>query len=180
MDTEKNRIIKAKKDLQEFDYLYRKYYPIMNNFIFHRVNDEAVRNEIVSNVFFKAMKRLSLFRFLDSRKCSFSSWLYRIAVNEVNQFYRNVKRENKIRDSVKWNTVDGDDIQFNYEIVQRKIAAFKIDEQNLITLRFFEKLSYKEIAEIYNKKEGTIKVQMHRLLRKLRMNIEKEIENERS
>jgi RNA polymerase sigma factor (sigma-70 family) len=101
-------------------------------------------------------------------------------VNEVNQFYRNVKRENKIRESVKWNIVDGDDIQFNYEIVQRKIAAFKIDEQNLIALRFFEKLSYKEIAEIYNRKEGTIKVQMHRLLRKLRMNIEKEIENERS
>ena len=180
MDTDKNRIIKAKKDLQEFDYLYRKYYPIMNNFIFHRVNDEAVRNEIVSNVFFNAMKRLSLFRFLDSRKCSFSSWLYRIAVNEVNQFYRNVKREDRIRESVKWNTVDGDDIQFNYEIVQRKIAVFKIDEQNLITLRFFEKLSYKEIAEIYNKKEGTIKVQMHRLLKKLRMNVEKESENERS
>ncbi len=180
MDTEKNRIIKAKKDLQEFDYLYRKYYPIMNNFIFHRVNDEAVRNEIVSNVFFKAMKRLSLFRFLDSRKCSFSSWLYRIAVNEVNQFYRNVKREDKIRESVKWNTVDGDDIQFNYQVIQRKITSFKIDEQNLITLRFFEKLSYKEIAEIYNKKEGTIKVQMHRLLKKLRMNVEKEIENERS
>ena len=180
MDTDKNRIIKAKKDLQEFDYLYRKYYPIMNNFIFHRVYDEAVRNELVSNVFFKAMKRLSLFRFLDSRKCSFSSWLYRIAVNEVNQFYRNVKREDRIRESVKWNTVDGDDIQFNYEIVQRKIAVFKIDEQNLITLRFFEKLSYKEIAEIYNKKEGTIKVQMHRLLKKLRMNVEKEIENERS
>ena len=152
----------------------------MNNFIFHRVNDEAVRNEIVSNVFFKAMKHISLFRFLDSRKCSFSSWLYRIAVNEVNQFYRNVKRENKIRESVKWNTVDGDDIQFNYKVIQRKITSFKIDEQNLITLRFFEKLSYKEIAEIYNKKEGTIKVQMHRLLKKLRMNVEKESENERS
>jgi len=180
LDTEKNRIIKAKKNLQEFDYLYRKYYPIMNNFVFHRVNDEAVRNEVVSNIFFKAMKRLSLFRFLDSRKCSFSSWLYRIAVNEVNQFYRNVKREDRIRESVKWNTVDGDDIQFNYEIVQRKIASFKIDEKNLITLRFFEKLSYREIAEIYNKKEGAIKVQMHRLLKKLRINIEKEIENERS
>ncbi len=180
MDTERNSIIRAKKDLQEFDYLYRKYYPIMNNFVFHRVNDEAVRNEIVSNVFFKAMKRLSLFRFLDSRKCSFSSWLYRIAVNEVNQFYRNMKREDRIRESVKWNTVDGDDIQFNYEVIQRKIAVFKTVEQNLIALRFFEKLSYKEIADIYNKKEGTIKVQMHRLLKKLRMNVEKEIENERS
>lgn len=180
MDTERNSIIRAKKDLQEFDYLYRKYYPIMNNFVFHRVNDEAVRNEIVSNVFFKAMKRLSLFRFLDSRKCSFSSWLYRIAVNEVNQFYRNVKREDRIREMVKWNTVDGNEIQFNYEVIQRKIAVFKTDEQNLITLRFFEKLSYREIAYIYNKKEGTIKVQMHRLLKKLRMNVEKEIENERS
>ena len=180
MDTEKNRIIKAKKDLQEFDYLYRKYYPIMNNFVFHRVNDEAVRNEVVSNIFFKAMKRLSLFRFLDSRKCSFSSWLYRIAVNEVNQFYRNMKRENNIRESVKWNTVEGEDIQFNYDVIQRKIAAFKTDEQNLITLRYFEKLSYKEIADIYKKKEGTIKVQMHRLLKKLRCNVEKEIANERS
>ena len=179
MDTERNSIIRAKKDLQEFDYLYRKYYPIMNNFIFHRVNDEAVRNEIVSNVFFKAMKRLSLFRFLDSRKCSFSSWLYRIAVNEVNQFYRNMKRENNIRESVKWNTVEGKDIQFNYDVIQRKIAAFKTDEQNLITLRYFEKLSYKEIADIYKKKEGTIKVQMHRLLKKLRCNVEKEIANER-
>jgi len=180
LDTERNSIIRAKKDLQEFDYLYRKYYPIMNNFIFHRVNDEAVRNEIVSNVFFKAMKRLSLFRFLDSRKCSFSSWLYRIAVNEVNQFYRNMKRENNIRESVKWNTVEGEDIQFNYDVIQRKIAAFKTDEQNLITLRYFEKLSYKEIADIYKKKEGTIKVQMHRLLKKLRCNVEKEIANERS
>ena len=179
MNTERNSIIRAKKDLQEFDYLYRKYYPIMNNFIFHRVNDEAVRNEIVSNVFFKAMKRLSLFRFLDSRKCSFSSWLYRIAVNEVNQFYRNMKRENNIRESVKWNTVEGEDIQFNYDVIQRKIAAFKTDEQNLITLRYFEKLSYKEIADIYKKKEGTIKVQMHRLLKKLRCNVEKEIANER-
>ena len=143
----------------------------MNNFVFHRVNDEAVRNEVVSNVFFKAMKRLSLFRFLDSRKCSFSSWLYRIAVNEVNQFYRNMKRENKIRESVKWNTVDGEEIQFNYEVIKRKIAGFKTDEQNLIALRFFEKLSYREIAEIYSKKEGAIKVQMHRLLKKLRMNI---------
>ena len=81
---------------------------------------------------------------------------------------------------VKWNTVDGDDIQFNYKVIQCKIALFKTGEQNLITLRFFEKLSYKEIADIYNKKEGTIKVQMHRLLKKLRMNVEKEIENERS
>ena len=180
MDTERNSIIRAKKDLQEFDYLYRKYYPIMNNFVFHRVNDEAVRNEIVSNVFFKAMKRLALFRFLDSRKCSFSSWLYRIAVNEVNQFYRNVKREDRIREMVKWNTVDGDEIQFNYEVIQRKIAVFKTDEQNLITLRFFEKLSYREIADICNKKEGAIKVQMHRLLKKLRCDVEKEIANERS
>jgi DNA-directed RNA polymerase specialized sigma24 family protein len=67
LDTERNSIIRAKKDLQEFDYLYRKYYPIMNNFIFHRVNDEAVRNEIVSNVFFKAMKRLSLPGYTESQ-----------------------------------------------------------------------------------------------------------------
>ena len=157
MDQEREKVIRAKTDLKEFDYLYRKYFPKINNFVFHRVNYESDRHEIVSNVFFKAMNKLSLFRYLDSKKSSFSSWLYRIAVNEINQFYRNRKRSDKIVQMHKFNKVDGSDMNIN-----------------------FEKLSYKELGEIYKKSEGAMKVKTHRLLSKLRESLEKEIANERS
>ena len=180
MDLEREKVIRAKNDLKEFDYLYRKYFPVMNNFVFHRVNSEADRQEIVSNVFFKAMKKLSLFRFLDSRKCSFSSWLYRIAVNEINQFYRNVKRSGKIVEMYKFNQVDGTEMGISYELVRSKLHDFKQEEQNLIALKYFEKLSYKELGDIYKKSEGAMKVKMHRLMNRLRDSINKEIKNERS
>lgn len=180
METERERIIKAKKDISEFDYLYSKYFPRINNYIFHRVKDEAVSNEIVSNVFFKAMKKLSYFRFFQSRKSSFSSWLYRIAMNEINQYFRDRKRETVIQKKVNWNYVKGKEIELDYEHLQDQLQKLNSNDQNLITLRFFEKLSYNEIAEILQEKEGTIKVRMHRLLKKIRSKIEKEIKDERS
>jgi len=64
--------------------------------------------------------------------------------------------------------------------VKKFLTSLKPDEQNLISLRFYEKFSYAEIGEILKKKEGAVKVQTHRILKKLRMKIEKEIEHERS
>jgi RNA polymerase sigma-70 factor (ECF subfamily) len=144
------------------------------------VNEESVRNEIVSNVFFKAMKRLSIFRFYDSRNCGFSSWLYRIAINELNQYFRNRKRDKEIKKNFEWNLPAGELIKLDFSLIEKFMIELNTSEQNLITLRFYEKLSYAEIGEILKKKEGAVKVQTHRLLKKLREKIEKEISNERS
>ena len=180
MTREREMIIKAKKDINQFDYLYSKYYPKINNFVYHRVKEESVRNEIVSNVFFKAMKKLSIFRFYDSRNSGFSSWLYRIALSELSQYFYERKREKRIHDNFEWNLPVGKPIEIDYSILEKFQADLKPNEQNLITLRFYEKLSYAEIGEILKKKEGTVKVQTHRILKKLREKIEKEITNERS
>ncbi len=177
LESEKRRILRAKKDLKEFDFLYRKYFPKINNFVFHRVENEAIRNDIVSNVFFKAMKKLTFFCFIDSRKSSFSSWLFRIAVNEINQYYRNLKRENKISEMAQLNPQTNSELDF--ELVKEKMKNLSYDEQNLIALKFFEKMKNAEIAEIFQKKEGAIKVQIHRAMNKLRATIEKEVESEK-
>lgn len=175
LSREIEKVIKAKKDLGEFDHLYRKYFPRINNFVFHRVQDDAVRNEIVSNVFFKAMKNLTKFRFFTSRRSSFSAWLYRIALSEMNQYFRERKREQKIQQKLNWNQVQGEDFEIDYSNLKMKLTELSSDEQNLISLRFFEKMSYKEIGEILKKKEGTVKVRMHRLLKKIRSQLEKEM-----
>jgi len=170
LESEKKIILKAKKDIKAFDYLYRKYFPKINNFVFHRVNEEADKNDIVSNVFFKAMKRLPLFRFQPAERCLFSAWLFRIAVNEINQYYRNHKREEKVRNKLKNSPqpVSQTDSEINFDIVKEEMRNLTLYEQHLISLRFFEKMKNKEIAQILGKKESTIKVQVYRTINKLR------------
>lgn len=168
--SEKKLILKAKKDISAFGEVYEKYFSKINNFVYHRVNDDAARNEIVSNIFFKAMKNITRYRFVNAQKCSFSSWLFRIAVNETNQFFRNEKRNQQMRDMLREKKSNEGQklVDLDYQSLREAIRQLDLYEQNLISLRFFEKMKHKEIAEILKQKEGTIKVQVHRTLEKLR------------
>lgn len=187
LELEREKIKRAKKDIREFDYLYRKYYPMINNYVYHRVGDQEIRNEIVSNVFFKAMKKIDLFRFFDSQRTSFSAWLYRIAGNEICQYFRQHKRRNNLIEKVKLhspsppeNHPENPQPVLNFEKVREYLGILSQDDQNLITLRFFEKLSYREISQIFRKTEGALKVRMHRALNKLRDLLDKELSHEES
>ena len=168
--SEKKLILKAKKDISAFGEVYEKYYPKINNFVYHRVNNDAARNEIVSNVFFKAMKNLPKYRFVNEERCSFSSWLFRIAVNETNQYFRNEKRDHHMKEMLqdKKNQTGEKLIDLDYDSLKKAIQALPLYEQNLISLRFFEKMKHKEIAAVLKQKEVTVKVQVHRTLEKLR------------
>ncbi len=172
---ERELVKKAKKDIQAFDELYRIYYPKINNFVFHRTYNEDVRNEIVSNVFFKAMKNLYRFRFMDSQRCSFSAWLYRIAVSEVNQYYRDRKRDLLLAGKKKHDLPEEPtQYPYQFEFVKKCLADLSPFEQNLIALKYFEKKTYKELSEIFGKKENALKVRMHRSIKKLKEILEKE------
>ena len=172
---EKSAIRNAKNDPHSFDYLYQKYFPRINNFIFHRVRDEDIKNEIVSNVFLKAMRKISLFKLKRIETNSFSAWLFRIAINETNDYFRKANRERKIRTRMENRNPISSEDPISFEIVQKKIQYLSFYEQNLISLRFFEKFKHREIAHILGKKENTIKVQMHRTLQKLKKLIEGDI-----
>jgi len=176
---ERELVKKAKQDIQAFDELYRIYYPKINNFVFHRTFNEDIRNEIVSNVFFKAMKNLYRFRFLDAHHCSFSAWLYRIAVSEVNQYYRDRKRD-RLLAIKKMNDLPEDITVYPYqfEYVKKCLTRLTPLEQNLIALKYFEKKPYKELTEIFGKKESALKVKMHRSLKKLKIILEQESADE--
>ncbi|MCF7911838.1 MAG: sigma-70 family RNA polymerase sigma factor [Candidatus Cloacimonetes bacterium] len=166
---------RAKQDIQAFDELYRIYYPKINNFVFHRTFNEDVRNEIVSNVFYKAMKNLYRFKFLESHRCSFSAWLYRIAVSEINQYYRDRKRELNLMMKKKNDLPEDPTVYpYKFEYVKRCLTQLTPYEQNLVALKYFEKKPYKELSEIFGKKENALKVSVHRSLKKLKNILEQE------
>jgi len=165
---DKELVQKVKKDINAFDELYKKYFPLINRFVYHKVSEEEVRRDIVSNVFFKALKNIHKFKYL--YKGALSGWLYRIAIDEVTDYYRKNGRTKKLVREVKLNQVSplSEDIEINYENLRIALKQLNEKEQNVIILRYFEKLSNLEVAEIIGKKEGAVKVQVHRAMQKLK------------
>ncbi len=171
---DKDQILKAKTDIRYFDKLYEEYFPAIFRFVIVRVSNRDIAEEIVSNVFYKAMSKLHMFRW---RSIPFSAWLYRIAISEISNYFRKEKRQWKIEQQV-FDEVDvfkEEEEYFSYEFVHQYIKQLPQKDQDLIYFRFFEKRSFSEIAEIVGKKENTLRVNLHRALRKLEKLIPEEV-----
>ncbi len=80
----------AKQNMHNFSFLYDKYYVPVYRFIYNRVENMEVATDLCSQTFLKAMSGLVHYKIMG---LPFSSWLFKIARNEINQHYRTKKRE---------------------------------------------------------------------------------------
>lgn len=181
---ERELVEKAKTDPEAFGILYDNYYDRIYNFILRRTASVAIAEDLTSNTFFKALDKLSSFKWMN---VPFSAWLYRIATNEVNYFYRKNKRVSQSIDENLEETLEDDnssadsavnqtetELQWNKLFVKlhETIITLKPKYQEVIALRYFEEKSIKEISEILSKAEGTVKSLLHRGLEKLKQKID--------
>jgi len=172
MEESEEKIIRlSQKDPAAFKPLYEKYFRKILLFVLHRVNDKEIARDITQQVFFKVITKIGLFQF---RGLPFSSWLYRIAVNECNDYFRK-------RNRVRWVKLEQENVGYLYEELmadttredwERKIPGIlqqlKPSELMLIELRFFEGKPFREIAEILNIKEVNAKTKTYRILQKMK------------
>jgi RNA polymerase sigma factor (sigma-70 family) len=85
---EKALIRKSQEDIKAFGELYDQHYARIFNYVLRRTASIESAQDITSEVFFKALKNLKRFRW---RGIPFSSWLYRIASNEVASYWLSSK-----------------------------------------------------------------------------------------
>src|SRR5579859_15710 len=85
VDDELGLLKQSVSDPEAFRSIYEKYFKKIFAFVFHRVGDKMTTADITQQVFIKAWMGLSKFQF---RGVPFSSWLYRIAINECNDLFR--------------------------------------------------------------------------------------------
>ena len=160
----------AQKDSAMFQPLYERYFESIYLYIFRRIADEELAADICSQVFLKAMQRLYSYEY---KGVPFSAWLYRIASNEVAQHFRKAKK-NRIVSIDDANIVDMyEDIDEPVELPSQEelvevLDKLKEDDLQLIELRYFEGLPYKEIAEILDITENNAKVKTFRILNRLK------------
>ena len=170
-------IQKAQANRQSFKPLYERYHEGIFLYVYKRVADEAVSADITSQVFLKAMQKLDKYTF---KGVPFSAWLYRIASNEVVQHYRDTKKNRVV--SINDSQLDdmAEELSYNdsKDILQEKMIQglnhLNEVELQLIELRYFEQLPFKEIAVIMEMTESNAKVKTYRITNKLSKIINKE------
>ena len=172
LNSEQEIIEAAKKDLLHFKKLYNKYYEQIFRYVYQRMDDKDTAHDVTSQVFLKSMNNLKKFKY---KGVPFSAWLFRIASNEVIQFYKDKKSERTVQIQTDYiQDIVANESELRREqlsIVIEEIAELPAKELELIELRYFEKRPFKEISQILNITESNAKVRIHRIVAKLKQSL---------
>ncbi|MDD5094486.1 MAG: sigma-70 family RNA polymerase sigma factor [Dehalococcoidia bacterium] len=175
---EKELVGWAQKDPQAFGVLYEQNYALIFGYVLKRVADLQTAEDITSETFLKALDKIGQFRW---QNIPFSAWLYRIAGNEIaNYFRRNghyavpleAIRQPESLLGASSEIIDAEEELKRHEeflSLQGMIRQLPSKYQEVIALRFFEEKTTSEIADILGKREGTVRSLLSRGLEKLRL-----------
>lgn len=155
-------------DKKAFSILVRRHQQGLMRLSLRFVKDVDTAEDVVQESLIKSYDRLASFE----ARSSFKSWLYQIAVNTA---------KNKLRDR-RDETKDIDDVQLGVaaiaesslvhtavaHIIQKYVDDLPIKQKTALTLRIYEDLSFKEIAEIMDCPYDTAKANYRHALLRLR------------
>jgi RNA polymerase sigma-70 factor (ECF subfamily) len=168
-DNERQQIEDAKADPQCFEPLYLKYYEPILRFVYKRIEHLDDVREVTSVIFTKALMNIQNYKDMGF---PFSSWLYRIAINEINQFYRDSTRTRIIDMDEKGigNMAEetGNPKDEMIGILQKALRHLSADDLMLLELRYFESYTFSEIGQLLNLTEVNAKIKTYRILEKLK------------
>jgi RNA polymerase sigma-70 factor, ECF subfamily len=173
MEAEELELIEqAKEDKEAFGQLYERYANRIYNYIYYRTSNQADAEDLTARVFMRAMKHIPNFEY---QGVPFSAWLYRIAHNLVANYHRDRSRRKivALEDIIPW-YADDEGPEFVAQLMEDKehlLAAMHrlpADRQELLFLKFVERLTNAEIGDIMGRTEGAIKSLYHRTLLSLR------------
>ncbi|MBX9851138.1 MAG: sigma-70 family RNA polymerase sigma factor [Cytophagaceae bacterium] len=167
-------LAKEKGDEKAYAELMQRYRKPVYHMILKMVRNVDDAEDLTIEAFAKAFKNLKKF----NPEFTFSTWLFRIATNNCIDFIRKKKLDtmsisNTFKDD-QGESVDIDikDINLNpqeeaiksekVEIIQTIVTKLPAKYQVLVKLRYFEELSYEEIAAELGAPLGTVKAQLHR------------------
>ena len=169
-----NELIRASiSNPENFGPMYEKHYKSIFRFLYQRLNQKDEAHDLTAEVFIKALLNIGKYEF---RGKPFISWLYRIAYNELMQFFRHKKNHRTINADIqdlRFIQEEADIVYFEEFIPQLKelITGLHPDDLILVEMRYFERRPYKEIAEILELSEVNAKVKMHRIIEKLKIQL---------
>jgi RNA polymerase sigma-70 factor (ECF subfamily) len=149
--------------------LYRLYVPAITRYIGYRVSNNAVVEDLTAEVFLRMVEGLPTYQITGA---PFEAWLYRIAAARVADFYRQRERYpvEALTEAVRSGQTPLElSLQEHEELEELRAALRKlsVDQQTILLLRFVERKSHQEVADILDKEISAITTAQHRALKRL-------------
>ena len=171
---EKILLIQIKNGNQKaFATFYDIYQKRIYRFIYFKVSNEEKAKDLTNDVFIKIYDYIKQGNIINN----FRAFLYRTARNLVIDFYRTKRDAISLDKTLE--IIDRRDIneQVDNKIavdnIKKQLSFLKPEYQEVVRLRLFEGLSFKEIAKITGQKEATLRMQSHRGIKQLKENLSK-------
>lgn len=189
LEVDKKIISKCKKyDKASFTYLFHQYEKYLFNLCYSYVHNEESALDLVQEIYIKVFNNIAKF----DENYPFHPWIRKIAVNTCLNYKRNEKSNvismnREIKDgitgedeiaspeNVEQCVVENDTAKSILENIKKLPSHYGL----IITLRYYENLSYSEIAEALGKPIGTIKTDIYRAKALLKKRLEKDLEVEK-
>jgi RNA polymerase sigma-70 factor (ECF subfamily) len=168
-------------DPEAFGRLYDIHVDRVYRHIYYRVGNEQDAEDLTQQVFLKAWQAIPRYKKMAS---PFIAWLMTISHNLVVDFYRTRKDKAYLEaeilaDGPTSNPEQAAETSLEQQRLRRAILKLGSDEQQVVILRFMEGFQFSEIASVLSKKEGNVRVILHRALVKLRSILEKDKKQQR-
>jgi len=166
LEIERGWFFLARLNPRKFAFFYDKYYNKVNRYIYKRVFDPDIADDLTSETFIKAQRNLWRFRW---KNIPLGPWIMRIAVNEVNGHFR---REGLTRDVLQM-AANQDQSRPNAPLAQlildeenqflyRQVLDLDELSRNIFQLFYWGDCTTKEVAKILGTPEGTVKTRLNR------------------
>lgn len=157
---------------EAFAGLYEKYIRGIYDFAYFKTFHKETAEDVAATVFMKAFEHIGRF---DPRRGPFGAWLFRIARNEVIDVYR--RRLPALSLDDVWDLPAGGDVEVDavnrdhYRRVRDYLGRLPAEKRDLLIMRIWLDLPFKEIAGALEQNEAQCKMMFYRALDKLRQEV---------
>lgn len=155
----------------DFISLYDDCFEDVYRYIYFKTNNKWDTDDITSDVFKRAFEKF------DTVNGSPKAWLFTIVRNSLTDYYRRKKFISIDESPDAFIQTDGIETDIEnrdiLDVLKKSLAALPEDELEIIKLRYFSNLKYREIGELTGKNEGFVKTKSSRIIKKLRIMVNK-------
>ncbi len=156
----------------KFERIYKKYKNDVYNYVYWRVLDREDALDITQEVFIKVYRNLDGFK----GRSSIKTWLFAIARNTVtNYLTRNKKKEEtELEESLFLDNFNRSEAEMKRTLLLA-LDKLPLEHAEILRLYYFDRFSYKEIAELMGINIGTVKSRLNRAKKYLKAELEKRL-----
>jgi len=163
------------RDQEAFAQLYEEHFDKIYRYVTLKIGNETEAEDMTQQVFLNALQSISSFKW---RGIPFSAWLFRIAHNQIVDYFRSRNRTTVPLDESLATSNSADDPQL---VIEQKLDMEQIlaathqlteSQREVISLRFAGELSIAQVAKAMGKSQGAVKALQHSAIVALRKTLQ--------